>query len=237
MLLLSFACVEAEPSETGDSAGPLETGDSALIDPCIELGADDPCCRDPIDTLWACSDDLPSNTPVSGTFTLLTSDREKQSWSLTGADTSYAVDLYAEGGGFSLVPDLATLGTVTVVDDGGCGSDGEGANPGTFSVTDADGAPLFVVGSEGTASLGDLAVAWDELNDTCPYRPSDGCMELLKNHSATFMYGADAVTLYQGESGAFGTLTAYQLMAMQGGGENGCDDFGGQMENWVVVRR
>lgn len=235
MLLFLFACAETDPADTSDTAAPNDTGDTAIADPCIDLGADDPCCRDPIDTLWACSNDLPG-TAVTGAFTLLTRDREKQSWSLTGVDTSYTVDLYAEGGGFSLVPDLATLGMVSVLDGGGCGSDGEGATPGTISVTDGEGAPLFVVGSEGTASLGHLAVAWDETNDSCPYRPVDGCMELLKNHSATFMYGPDAVTLFQGESGSFGALTAYQLMAMQGGGENGCDDFGGQMENWVVVR-
>jgi hypothetical protein len=217
---------DTDPHDTG----PHDTGPEPCLDPA------DPCCNEVVDALWACSDDLPEETSVTGTFASVRVTPDGQYWSFVGDDgTTATVFLTGAGAGLDLVPDLAAFGTVTVTDAGGCGSDGEGAEVGTFSVIGDAGQPLFAVASAGTGHAGELAVTWDETDDTCPNRASDGCFDVVRNHSVVFLDGTEYVRLFQGQEGALSGVTAHLLMAMQAASASHCDDVGGNMENWVVV--
>ena len=241
MWFLLLACGKADRADL--DAGPSHDDtapalDSGPLDPCVELGATDPCCRPPAEVLWACAEGLEGPGPHRGVFL----SQERQGSILVAAFQSTdgragAVRFHGEGSAdlFDALPDLPALGEVSLLDAGGCGSDGEGSSGGVLSVYDLAGGLLLAVGASNTGEAGPVTVSWDEGDDTCPDRPDGGCFVAVRNHAVRFLDGEASARLFQGEEADLGGLHVWLRMAMRPASESHCDDVGGNMANWLIV--
>lgn len=230
MILLLLACT-TPPAESGETGGDTGGGD-----PCVALGDDDPCCREWTETLWACPEGLATAVETAGSFTTGSSTAESSTWTFrTDVGEDLEVFFYGSEAGVGLLPDLAALGPVVLWYDGGCGSDGEGSEAGTFVVLGVDGALRLAVGSYREGQADGLTVSAGD-PESCPARPSEGgCFARVRNAARVFTVGAESATLRQGESAIVGGLTVHLLGAMTAESESTCDDVGGNLENWVAV--
>ncbi len=247
--LLACTASPVDTSESADSNPVADSSDSAVVadssdtgpmvieDPCPTLGADHDCCRDWTDYLWACRSGLAGGQPVEGSFVEVVEGATRTDWVFLGTDGEEYRGEFLGGTPRGLLPDLEALGTVTVTDDGGCETDGEGAARGSFVVVDADGALVIAIGSAAAPEADPVSVSYDEDDGSCPVRPSDGCFPGAQNHPVDLAYGGDTVTLYQGASAPLGEYDAYVFGAMFFHGPSSCDDVGGHAENWAILPR
>lgn len=240
VLLLTLCCAPgtgnnpdggAPDSGHGDS-GPSD--DTAWGDPCPDLGADHECCRDIVDYLWACEEDFPPQTTLTGRFTTSEPYFDGLRWTLVDeAGSSYAVTFFG-GEALARLPDLAALGTVSVVDSGGCETDGEGGQGGIFTLVDEAGALVLAIGASPGTSGGVVTASIDPDDETCPPRPGDTCFDWTRNLPATLVVQGASAELFQGETAELDAYDVYVFMASAGVAGPNCDDVGGQWENWAV---
>jgi hypothetical protein len=240
LLLAGSACQAdlfgpAGGDDDDDSSTPADDDvadddDSALPDPCEGADPADPCCVDALPAVYLGACDLEPGATITGSFSLwtlgalefVTEDGQTVEFVLSGTPQS-----------FVLLPDLSSLGTLTLTQTGGC--DGESGYYNAVHAVDAAGDMVLLTGSTGVEDLGGWTVA-SPPDTSCLARPSDGCNEFVHNRPVQVAFGDEHHTLYQGTEAIIAGFDVLITLAQSGSGAYECTDGPGtELDSWVIV--
>lgn len=217
----------------GDGGG---DGTGTTTDPCVD-DPTAPCCAAPAGWLMACGTGFPAGEEVNGFFAEATPGDERLTVTWRSEGENASVVFYGDEATLAKLPDLVAIGATSVVDDGGCGWDGEGASGGSFVVRDFGDRPLLAVGNGPVTDASGISVSVDSADSTCEARPSDfsECVDETRNVPVSVGYDDAQATLYQGDQANLEGLEFHLLLAELPVGDSDCTDATGWGFSWMAT--
>lgn len=227
----SSAIDSGDSGEPDDSASEIDDSGDESEDPCVELGAEHPCCREWED-FYTVDAALPEDVEIPGEFGRMVEWDDGEKWTFfTDDGVTYEVNITTEGEGWR-IPDLHALGPVIVIENGGGDPTGEASDPGTFTILDATGELILVIGTGVDGAAAGLVADADAADETCPERPWDYCSLVIRHLPVEFTFGAERANLFHGDRATLGGVEVSLFRATY---SEGCDDGDGAAVAWLAL--